>query len=99
MVAPCFALLPHVAPLVALQTAMDPQTLAAYDAAAETFAVDWHEQPPPIDLHSQVRRFFKPGRTADIGAGSGREVAWLTANGFAAIGYEPSQGLLDEARR
>ena len=77
---------------------MDSQTLAAYDAAAKAFAAEWHEQPAPGDLHALVKRFFKPGRTADIGAGSGREVAWLAANGFQVVGYEPSQALLDEAR-
>jgi SAM-dependent methyltransferase len=78
---------------------VDPQTLAAYDSAAPAFAAEWHEQPPPTDLYDLVRRFFKRGRTADIGAGSGREVAWLTADGFDAIGYEPSRGLREEAQR
>jgi SAM-dependent methyltransferase len=77
---------------------MDLQTLSAYDAEAKAFARDWHEQPAPTDLHTLIKRFFNSGRTADIGAGSGREVAWLAANGFAAVGYEPSRGLLDEAR-
>jgi SAM-dependent methyltransferase len=77
---------------------MDSQTLAAYNAAAKAFATEWHEQPAPGDLHALVKRFFKPGRTADIGAGSGREVAWLAADGFHVVGYEPSQALLDEAR-
>ena len=77
---------------------MDPQTLAAYDRAAEIFAKDWHEQPPPSDLHAIVKRFFISGRTADIGCGSGREVAWLCANGFPAVGYDPSDGLLRQAR-
>jgi ubiquinone/menaquinone biosynthesis C-methylase UbiE len=77
---------------------MDRQTLAAYHAAAATFAQDWHEQPPPSDLHETIRRFFKPGLSADIGCGSGRDVAWLVANGFPAIGYDPCQGLLNEAR-
>jgi SAM-dependent methyltransferase len=76
---------------------MDQATLAAYDAAAQAFAADWHAQPAPADLHAIVRRFFNPGLTADIGCGSGREVAWLAANGFAAIGYEPSQGLREAA--
>ena len=46
------------------------------------------------------RRFFRPGRpTADIGCGSGREVAWLSAHGFpAVVGYDPSTGLLSQAR-
>jgi SAM-dependent methyltransferase len=78
---------------------VDLQTLAAYDAAASAFAAEWHEQPAPTDLHDLVRRFFKPGRTADIGSGSGREVAWLALNGFDALGYEPSRGLREEAQR
>jgi SAM-dependent methyltransferase len=77
---------------------MDSQTLSAYDAAAKVFATEWHAQPAPSDLQELVKRFFKPGRTADIGAGSGRDVAWLVANGFPAVGYEPSRGLLNEAR-
>jgi SAM-dependent methyltransferase len=78
---------------------VDLQTLAAYDAAAAGFAAEWHKQPSPTDLHDLVRRFFQRGRTADIGAGSGREVAWLAANGFDAVGYEPSRGLREEAQQ
>lgn len=77
---------------------MDRTTLAAYDSAAEAFAKDWHEQPPPTDLQALVRRFFWPGLTADIGCGSGREVAWLCENGYPAEGYDPSEGLLAQAR-
>jgi hypothetical protein len=60
----------------------DEQTLAAYDKEALVFAEDWHKQPPPSDLHEIIKRFFNPGLTADVGCGSGRYVAWLTANGF-----------------
>jgi SAM-dependent methyltransferase len=77
---------------------IDKGTLAAYDAKAAGFAQDWHDQPPPSDLHALVKRFFTKGRTADIGCGSGREVAWLSAEGFPAIGYDASAGLLAEAR-
>ncbi len=78
---------------------MDRPTLAAYDSGAAAFAKDWHEQPAPHDLHDIVRRFFvSGGATADIGCGSGREVAWLNANGFPAIGYDASNVLLAEAR-
>jgi SAM-dependent methyltransferase len=77
---------------------MDDATLRAYDSGAAAFAQDWHEQPPPADLHTIVRRFFRPGRTADIGCGSGRDVAWLSANGFPAVGYDLSAGLLAQAR-
>lgn len=78
---------------------MDRATLTAYDTAAAAFAQDWHDQPPPTDLHDLIHRFFIPGRTADIGCGSGREVAWLSSNGFSAEGFDASEGLLTEARR
>ncbi len=77
---------------------MDRNTLSAYDRDASAFAKDWHEQPAPTDLHELIRRFFSPGPTADIGCGSGREVAWLSANGFPAIGFDASEGLLAQAR-
>ena len=78
---------------------MDRQTLAAYERGAEGFAKDWHDQPPPADLHELVRRYFRPGgRTADIGCGSGREVAFLALNGFNASGYDASDALLEQAR-
>lgn len=79
--------------------AADRQTLAAYDKDAAAFAKDWHEQPAPRDLHEIVKRFFiTNGLTADIGCGSGREVAWLNANGFPSKGFDASDGLLAEAR-
>ena len=78
---------------------MDRLTRAAYDKDAAAFAKDWHEQPAPVDLHEIVARFFiKGGISADIGCGSGREVAWLNANGFPANGFDGSEGLLAQAR-
>jgi SAM-dependent methyltransferase len=78
---------------------MDRPTLAAYDSDAASFAKEWAEQPAPVDLHDIVQRFFiKGGATADIGCGSGREAAWLNANGFPAAGFDASEGLLAEAR-
>ena len=78
---------------------MDRRTLSAYDSDAAAFAKDWHEQPAPVDLQDIVNRFFiKGGATADIGCGSGREVAWLNAYGFPAVGFDASDGLLAQAR-
>jgi SAM-dependent methyltransferase len=77
---------------------MDVKTLTAYDASAADFATEWETQPPPADLHRIVKLFFVPGLTADIGCGSGRDAAWLTDNGFPSVGYDPSEGLLAEAR-
>jgi len=78
---------------------MDPETLGVYDAGAEKFANDWHAQPAPTDLHALVKRFFHPGgRTADVGCGSGREVAFLASSGYDAVGYDASDALLEQAR-
>jgi SAM-dependent methyltransferase len=78
---------------------MDRETLAAYDRGAAAFAQDWHAQPAPVDLYDIVTNtFIRGGRTADIGCGSGREVAWLNATGFSADGFDASEGLLAEAR-
>jgi 2-polyprenyl-3-methyl-5-hydroxy-6-metoxy-1,4-benzoquinol methylase len=78
---------------------MDDATLNAYDRDAAGFAKEWAEQPPPADLHAVVQRFFAPGgATADIGCGSGRDAAWLAANGYPTSGFDASEGLLTEAR-
>jgi SAM-dependent methyltransferase len=79
---------------------MDDATLSAYDRAAKAFADEWEAQPPPSDLHAVVYQFFIPGSpTADIGCGSGRDAAWLNANGYPTRGFDASEGLLAEARR
>jgi SAM-dependent methyltransferase len=78
---------------------VDQQTLAAYDRDAAAFAADWDEQPPAADLQAAVKQYFASGPTADIGCGSGRDAAWLTQNGFPAVGYDPSEGLLAQARQ
>ncbi len=77
---------------------MDRDTVGAYDAGAAGFAKDWHEQPAPVDLHALVKKFFRPGSVADIGCGSGREVAFLSATGFDAVGYDAADALLEQAR-
>jgi SAM-dependent methyltransferase len=78
---------------------MDDATLGAYDRAAEGFAKEWDDQPPPSDLQAVVRKYFVAGPTADIGCGSGRDAAWLNANGYPARGFDASAGLLAAARR
>lgn len=78
---------------------MDRRTLGAYDRAAAAFAAAWHDQSAPADVQALVRRFFRTGPTADVGCGSGRDTAWLDDHGYPATGYDPSEGLLAEARR
>lgn len=78
---------------------MDAATLNAYNRESNAFAKEWDEQPAPTDLQTIVRQYFRPGLTADIGCGSGRDTAWLCDNGHPAIGFDPSEGLLKEARQ
>jgi SAM-dependent methyltransferase len=89
---------PHTSDTSQPNYALDDKTLLAYNSLAATFARDWHEQPSATDLHDIIRRFFLPGLTADIGCGAGREVAWLCSNGFPAVGYDASAGLLAQSR-
>jgi SAM-dependent methyltransferase len=78
---------------------MDTATLNAYNRHSGMFAKEWHEQPAPTDMRAVVRQYFHPGLTADVGCGSGRDTAWLSENGYPAIGFDPSEGLLNEARQ
>ncbi|MEU4602239.1 class I SAM-dependent methyltransferase [Kribbella sp. NPDC023972] len=78
---------------------MDTGTMQAYDSGAVEYAEDWETQPAGTDLQELVRRYFTSGPTADVGCGSGRDAAWLTANGFPTVGFEPSDGLRAEAER
>jgi 2-polyprenyl-3-methyl-5-hydroxy-6-metoxy-1,4-benzoquinol methylase len=77
---------------------MDEKTLQAYNADAAGFAKEWHEQAAPTDMYALLLRHFKPGPTVDIGCGSGRDIAWLAANGFDARGFDASESLLQHAR-
>jgi ubiquinone/menaquinone biosynthesis C-methylase UbiE len=77
---------------------MDKTTLAVYDSAAPAFVKRWLNEKEPADMYALFRKFFRPGLTADIGSGSGRDAAWLTANGFPTIGYDLSKSLLALAR-
>ena len=79
---------------------MDDKTIGIYDTGAAGFAAEWEdEQDPPDDLRAAVDAYFRPGATADIGCGSGRDSAWLNAQGFDVVGIDASRGLIEEASR
>jgi SAM-dependent methyltransferase len=40
-----------------------------------------------------------PALILDVGAGSGRDAAWLISRGFEVVAVEPSAGMLAEAQR
>ncbi|AKJ69400.1 SAM-dependent methyltransferase [Pandoraea thiooxydans] len=77
---------------------MDEQTVETYSTRAERFAAEWRDQPPPTDMYAMLQRYFAAGgKTADIGCGSGRDVAWLNDHGYPAVGYDAAEGLIAQA--
>lgn len=76
----------------------DPQTIRTYDELARQQAAFQRNQHPDA-IYRLIEAFFHRGRpTADIGSGSGRDVAWLEQHGYPTIGFEPSVGMINEAR-
>jgi SAM-dependent methyltransferase/5-methylcytosine-specific restriction endonuclease McrA len=77
---------------------MDKKTLCLYETNAEAFARQYRCV-EPAQLYHLIAAFFHPGKpTVDIGSGSGRDVAWLMANGFPAVGYDASMSMVAEAK-
>lgn len=64
-------------------------------------AAKQYEMVAAEDLHRWLKRFLpeSPGRILDIGAGSGRDAAWLAEQGHQVVAVEPSSEMRKEARR
>ncbi len=80
---------------------MDTRTIDTYAARAEQYAASF-EAVLPTDLPylKLAATFFHARETvADIGCGSGRDAAWLQAQGFAVTGYDAVPEMLAEACR
>jgi ubiquinone/menaquinone biosynthesis C-methylase UbiE len=78
---------------------MDNPTIAVYNQNAVDIAARMREV-IPARIHELIGAYFHPGAaTADIGCGSGRDVAWMVEEGFPTTGYDASPGMLNEARR
>lgn len=62
--------------------------------------VDQYESLSPREVHaSLVDLLPAPGATIlDVGAGSGRDAAWLAENGYDVVAVEPSEAMLAHAR-
>jgi SAM-dependent methyltransferase len=77
---------------------MDEKTIKVYNEQAGVIAAR-HRARAHSYLHELVQQFFVLGGcTADIGCGSGRDTAWLVSQGFPTVGYDASEGMLEEAR-
>ncbi len=73
--------------------------IAWYDAHAETLA-DRYEGVSPERVHDWLRDLLpsQPATILDVGAGSGRDAAWLAYKGHDVVAVEPSHRLQTLAR-
>lgn len=78
---------------------MDPQTIAAYQQSASIRCAHYRLIAPTELLQFAHSAFHHGQPTADIGCGSGRDVAWLNQHGFPAVGYDASPAMLAQARQ
>jgi SAM-dependent methyltransferase len=78
---------------------MDPHTLHAYNYHAPIFCARYRRA-HPLEVYRLIQTYFSLQQpTADIGCGSGRDVAWLNRHGYPAIGYDAAPAMLKEASR
>jgi SAM-dependent methyltransferase len=72
---------------------MDPRTLKHYNQHAASMAAQY-ESADVTRLHQRLLEALPPkGRVLEIGCGSGRDLAFLHAQGFDVTGLEPSDGM------
>jgi SAM-dependent methyltransferase len=71
-----------------------------YDAHTPDL-VGRYEAIDPARLHGWLRGLLPhaPGAVLDVGAGSGRDAAWFSAQGYDVIALEPSSGMRLEGKR
>ncbi|MEM1264735.1 MAG: class I SAM-dependent methyltransferase [Pseudomonadota bacterium] len=70
---------------------VDPETLAAYEAAAPRLV---EAGPRPVPLQPTFADLLpEGGRVLDLGSGAGWHLAWFRERGFRADGVEPSRTL------
>lgn len=76
---------------------MDNQTQAHYDKHAADMSAQY-ESADVTRLHQRLLEALPPGgRILEVGCGSGRDLAFLQAQGFDVTGLEPSKGMRDVA--
>ena len=77
-----------------------PDSIRWYQKNAQQVA-KCYESVSAEDLHGWLKKFFPegPGQILDIGAGSGRDAAWLAGLGHQVVAAEPSSEMRREAKR
>ena len=79
----------------------ETSSVGYYDDYAKSLA-DSYETVVFQDAHPEMARYFGTAhskRVIDIGAGSGRDAAWLTSKGHRVTAVEPSRNMLAVGRR
>lgn len=75
--------------------------IVAYDVQASVFAALYESVSAEI-VHAPFLDFVPQGQNLlalDVGAGSGRDAAWLASRGFEVVAAEPAAGMRREAQR
>lgn len=73
---------------------------AWYDAHARDLAIQY-ESIQPEKLHDWLIDLLPRGRglVLDVGAGTGRDAAWLASRGFDVVAIEPSRAMCEQGQR
>ena len=72
--------------------------VAAYDGAAAVLA-GRYERVAAAEVHGGLADLIPRAPGLDVGAGSGRDAAWLVSLGHEVVAVEPAAGLRHEGRR
>jgi SAM-dependent methyltransferase len=76
-----------------------PHSISFYDANAIALA-DQYEGIPAIEVHAPIADLIpRTGLALDVGAGSGRDAAWLASLGYVVVAAEPAGAMRREGAR
>ena len=77
-----------------------PDSIARYNSDAAALAARY-ESVAAAQIYSSIRDLIPsgPGLALDVGAGSGRDAAWLSSLGHEVVAVEPSTAMAREGRR
>lgn len=83
-----------------LDTTPNRDTVAAYSRRAQEFVAQY-ETVAFEELYADVLDLMpsQPSAVLDVGAGSGRDAAWLAGRGHSVVAIEPAAGMREEAAR
>ncbi len=74
--------------------------IGAYEGEPGRALVAAYEKASPAQMHAWMNEFLpsSPGAILDVGAGSGRDAAWLAAQGHEVVAVEPSETMRSAAQ-